>query len=323
MKRMVGYTAGVFIAVGFLLLAAFSYFIYAPLPRQPQLSGRATTKTLQAGAHVRSYLEYVPANLPPDAPLLIVLHGRLMTGEMMREMTGYEFDRAADREHFAVIYPNGYGRTWHDCRKDRIAQGAHEHVDDVAFVRMLIAAEHASRDINLRKVFAVGFSNGGHMAMDLALEKNSPVAGVAIFAAGMPVRNESTCPFDTPTPPVMLVEGTQDPIIPFNGGEANLLGFEKIGNELSALATAKAFVRRDDIRAPETTTDLPHRDADDPTSIQKLSWLRDGKPYVVLYKILGGGHVIPEPDYRFPRLFGRTSRGMDGPAQAVAFFLHR
>ena len=323
MKRMVGYTAGVLIAVGFLLMAAFSYFIYAPLPQQPKLTGHATTRTLQVGAHLRSYLEYVPANLPPNAPLLIVLHGRLMTGEMMRQMTAYEFDRAADREHFAVIYPNGYGRNWYDCRKDRVVQGAHEHVDDVGFVHTLIAAEQARRGINPRKVFVVGFSNGGQMAMNLAMERQSPVAGVAIFAADMPVHAESTCPLDTATPPVMLVEGTQDPINPFNGGEASLLGFERIGNELSALATAKAFVRRDGIETPETTMDLPHPDADDPTRVQKLTWSRGGKPYVVLYKILGGGHVIPQQEYRFPRLFGRTSRGIDGPAAAVAFFLHR
>ena len=323
MKSMVGYTAGALIAVGLILLAAFSYYIYSPLPKAPRLSGHASPRTLQVGRHLRSYVEYVPAGLPRGAPLVIVLHGWLMTGEMMREMTAYEFDLAADRGRFVVLYPDAYGRSWYDCRKDRLAKAKQEHVDDVGFVRALIAAEQARRGIDPKKVFAVGFSGGGHMAMDLAEEYPSPVAGVAVFAANVPVRAESACPHDTITTPMMLVEGTDDPINPFHGGEESVLGLQNDGTEMSAMAGAEALARRDRIRTPDTRTILPHRDADDPTRVEKLTWWRDGKPYIVLFDILGGGHVVPQREYRFPRLFGRTSHDIDGPKQAIDFFLHR
>jgi polyhydroxybutyrate depolymerase len=322
-KGIAGYAATTFISLGLVLLAAYAYFLYSPLPAAPHLSGHATPLTMPMGPRVRRYIEYVPTDLPKGAPLIIVLHGRLMTGEMMREMTAYEFDQAADRNHFAVVYPDAYERTWYDCRKDHLAKAAREHIDDFGFVRALIAAEQVQRGIDPRKVFAVGFSNGGHMAMDLAARHPATIAGAAVFSASMPLRAETTCPLTGSTPPVMIVDGTSDPINPFQGGEVNLFGLQKVGDAMSATATAEAFARRDGIRAPEVTTDLPHRHADDPTRVERMTWSREGKPYIVLYEVVGGGHVVPQPEYRFPRLFGRTSGDIDGPAEAVAFFLHR
>jgi polyhydroxybutyrate depolymerase len=322
-NKSVSYTAAAFIGFGLVLLSAYAYFLYAPLPRVPPLSGHAKAHTMRIGTRVRQYIEYAPADLPAGAPLVIVLHGRLMNGNMMREMTGYEFDQAADREHFAVLYPDGYRRSWYDCRKDREETARLEHVDDPGFIRALIAKENADLKIDARKVFIVGFSNGGHMAMDLAEQSPSPAAAVAVFATSEPVRAESDCPQTTATPPVMIVDGTADPIDPFAGGKANIFGVQRLGAVMPVVASAEALAQRNGVQAAETTTDLPHRHADDPTHVRKMSWSRGGKPYVVLYEIIGGGHVVPQPAFRYPRLFGRTSQDIDGPKMAVAFFLHR
>jgi polyhydroxybutyrate depolymerase len=322
-NRVTRYAAMALIGFGLLLLTAYAYFLYSPLPKRPPLSGHANSQTMRIGTNIRHYIEYVPADLPAGAPLVIVLHGRLMTGNMMREMTGYEFDQAADREHFAVLYPDGYRRSWYDCRKDREETARLEHVDDPGFVRALIARENSDLKIDARKVFIVGFSNGGHMAMDLAEQSPSPAAAVAVFATSAPVRAESDCPQNTATPPVMMVDGTADPVDPFAGGKADIFGVQRLGTVMPVVASAEALAARDGVQAAETTTDLPHRHADDPTHVREMSWSRDGKPYVVLYEIIGGGHVVPQPAYRYPRLFGHTSEDIDGPALAVAFFLHR
>ena len=323
MNKAAGYAATAFIVLGLILLAAYAYFLYAPLPKRPPLSGNATSQTMRIGTRVRHYVEYVPAGLPAGAPLLIVLHGRLMSGNMMREMTGYEFDQAADREHFAVLYPDGYRRSWYDCRKDREEIARLEHVDDRGFVRALIAKENADLKIDAHKVFIVGFSNGGHMAMDLAEQSPSPAAAVAVFATSEPVRTESDCPQNTETPPVMIVDGTADPIDPFAGGKADIFGVQRLGTVMPVVASAEALAKRDSVQSTETTIDLPHRHADDPTHVREMRWSRAGKPYVVLYEVIGGGHVVPQPAFRYPRLFGPTSQDIDGPALAVAFFLHR
>jgi polyhydroxybutyrate depolymerase len=322
-NKIVGFGGVIFIGLGCLCLAAYAYFIYAPLPNKPNLPGHAATQTIRVEGHVRSYIEYVPAQLPPDAPLIIVLHGSLMNGKMMRRMSGYEFDKLADKNHFAVLYPDGYKHDWNDCRKADTDPARLEHIDDVGFMRALIAKEKARRKIDSGKVYVVGYSNGGQMAMAIAQQSQSPAAGIAVFGASLPAAGNSICPQSTSTPPVMIVDGTDDPVNPFHGGDAGVLGVVDAGDVKSALATAKEFVNRDDIHDAEKTRALPHRDANDPTWVREFSWSRGGMPYVVLCAVMGGGHTVPQPEYRFPRVLGRTSGNIDGPAAAVAFFLHK
>ena len=49
--------------------------------------------------------------------------------------------------------------------------------------------------------------------------------------------------------------------------------------------------------------------------------VRAGKPYVDFYAVLGGGPTVPQPYFRYPRLLGRTTADIDGPAEAISFFM--
>ena len=107
------------LVLGILVLVgiAYSYYWYSPAPPLPSLTATIRKSTVHVGGRDRSYLIYVPANLPPQAALVIVLHGSGMDGARMRLCTGYEFDRLADQHGFVVIYPDGYRRNWNDCRR--------------------------------------------------------------------------------------------------------------------------------------------------------------------------------------------------------------
>src|ERR1035438_1281647 len=138
---------------------------------------------------------------------------------MMRVATGFEFDSLADRNNFAVFYPEAYKGSWNDCRIHVRTAARLENIDDVGFIRALVAEAGLKFGVDANKVFAVGLSNGGHMALTLATQSPSPVAGIAVFGANLPTRDNSNCPQDTPTPPVMIVDGTDDPLSPYQGGE--------------------------------------------------------------------------------------------------------
>jgi polyhydroxybutyrate depolymerase len=193
MHRAVKLIALPFAGVLFIAIVVVAYFLFSPLPSLPQLTGQGKSVTVRVGERERSVLEYVPAKLPSGSPLVIVLHGSFMTGELMRRMTGFEFDALADKNNFAVFYPDAYKMNWNDCRIAGRFAARLENIDDLGFMRALIAEAKAKYGIDPEKVFVVGFSNGGHMAMTLATQFPSLVAGIAIFASSMSTADNSRC----------------------------------------------------------------------------------------------------------------------------------
>lgn len=315
--------AGIFGALTALVVAAFFYFVYSPVPAEPALSGGIATATIRVGERERSYLAYVPAKLAAGAPLIIVLHGSTMDGLQMRHWTAFEFDRLADAKGFVVLYPDGYKGNWNDCRKYGPTPAKKESIDDVGFINALIARYRDERGVDPAKVYLFGYSNGGTMAFRLAVEQPDRIAGITAVGANLPSsRDETTCPADGATSRVMLVAGTEDPISPFAGGEVTLFGFASRGSSISSEATAQAFAQRNGLMtAPvPVAVRLQHRNPEDQTSVDSRMWLRDGRPIVAHYVVNGGGHVVPQPGFRFPRILGRTTGDLDAPAAAVDFF---
>ena len=175
------------LVLGILVLVgvAYRYYWYSPAPPLPPLSATIRKSTVRAGGRDRSYLIYVPANLPPQAALVIVLHGSGMNGARMRLCTGYEFDCLADQHGCVVIYPDGYRRNWNDCGKYATFR-AKRNIDDMGFIRTLIARASIEQAIDEKQVFAFGYSNGGHMAFRLAVEAPDAIAAVTAVAASLP-----------------------------------------------------------------------------------------------------------------------------------------
>ncbi|MGI4736963.1 MAG: alpha/beta hydrolase family esterase [Janthinobacterium lividum] len=306
-----------------LLAAAMAYrhFIYSPAPKKPRLSAPVQPGTIRVGERERHYRTFVPAQRPAKAPLVLVLHGSAMSSKAMRPYTGYVFDELADQHGFAVAYPDGYKGNWHDCRRDTTFPAKTENIDDMGFLRALVGRLCAEHDLDPARVFAFGYSNGGQMAFRLAVEEPRLVEAVAATGANLPVPEASTCAQDGPTARVLVVSGTKDPISPFGGGEVTIFGFHSRGFTISARATVEEFARRNGLTATPVTTALPHQRPADPTSVEAVVWAReDGMPVVAFYPVWGGGHVIPQPNFRAPRFLGATSGDLNLPEQAVRFF---
>jgi polyhydroxybutyrate depolymerase len=264
----------------------------------------------------RSYLQYVPRNLKANSPLLFVFHGSGGDGEGMREITGAEFDVLADANSFVVIYPDGFQTTWNDCRKASPQPARRANIDDKGFIDAMIEKQVADNRIDRKRIFAAGWSNGGQLAYRLALEKPEQFAGVASISASRPTMENLACtPTDRPMA-VMIINGTSDPINPFNGGEVRI-GVSSLGTVLSSRETAQYFARLNGITKEPVTTRLPHRAPSDPTSVDQISWSEPGKPPVMLYAVNGGGHVVPNRVFDFG---GGQTRDLDAPVAIWDFF---
>jgi cytochrome o ubiquinol oxidase subunit II len=79
--------------------------------------------------------------------------------------------------------------------------------------------------------------------------------------------------------------------------------------------------QRNGITTAPAATQLPHLHKQDPTSVDSLTWSSgDHTPIAVLYTVHGGGHVVPQPAFRYPRMLGRTAGDLDAPSSALQFF---
>ena len=143
------------------------------------------------------------------------------------------------------------------------------------------------------------------------------LAGAAIVAATMPAPESFLAPTPAPAPvpvPILLVHGTDDPIVPYQGGRFSAFTrrvFKVDGTALSAPATARYLARRNGITTdPVVTTLAPARPAGrDRTWIEQSDYRQDGRPPVRLLTVHGGGHTVPGPG-RAPFFIGRTAHGV-------------
>jgi polyhydroxybutyrate depolymerase len=194
------------------------------------------------------------------------------------------------------------------------------NIDDMAFVKAIVARMHAADRIDPKKIFAFGYSNGGQMAFRLAIESPGDVMAVAAVSANLPVPDNFRCAPSGRTARVMLVDGTADPINPYGGGMVSIFHIWNRGLSISAPATAEHFAARNAVAAAPVTARLPHLHTDDPTSVDREIWSDGRTPVVAFYTVHGGGHVVPQPAFRFPRLVGRTTGDLDAPEAALQFF---
>lgn len=281
-------------------LAAYFRFIYAPAATKPNYPLEPVQ--LEVDGRDRQYQLYTPKTADRRAPLLMVFHGSMGDVATIRQRTGYRFEAIAPREGFLIAYPAGVGGYWNGCREAAAHIANVENVDDVAFVREMIDSLAESGRIDKARVYASGYSNGGHMAYRLAMEAPDLVAGIAPLAANLPTEDNLGCnPAGVPVRTV-IVNGTEDPLNPFEGGEMSFFGFGTLGNVRSSTDSARYFRALYGTGSAKATMVL----GDDRVYARIDELKLNGRPIVSLVTIQHGGHTIPQTLYRFPRLLGPT-----------------
>ena len=228
------------------------------------------------------------------APTIVVLHGALITAE--HTSSWYGFADAARKHGFAAVFPRGTALQWNDGR-DAWMSG----VDDVAFLKRLVR-ELSSRDVSdPERIYVVGISNGGMMALRMLCEASELLAGAATVIASMPAATGARCRPRRPVP-VIMFNGTEDPLVPYRGGGVGLGGWQ--GRVWSAEGTAAFLARANGCAAAsrEPFGDSSSRRA---VRIMRLDWRRcSSERGVTLYRIEGGGHQVFGHTNFFPLVLG-------------------
>ena len=303
--------------------ALLGYSMYSPGAEVPTLSGTLTKETIEVDGLTRTYRTYVPQGLAKGAPLIVVMHGSGENGAQIRTETGYGFDRAADRHGFAVVYPNAYEGDWEACSIVGRVSAKGLTIDDVGFLTRL--ADTLVRDVGVDpgRMFAAGSSRGGSMAMRLALEAPSHFRAVAAVSANVPTPDNFRCKPAEQSASIMIMNGTQDPLMPFDGGEVSLFGlFYKNGKVRSSRESGQYFADLNHIVGGPSTQRTTVADGG---RVEQLLWRNDRNVEVELVAIHGGGHGIPQPYRSRPRvvgalLLGPSLKEPNGPEMIWDFF---
>ena len=317
LRRVLTGVAGVLL----LFFGMAWWFLSLRLAPLPELGGTLSTESLSWESRTRSYQVYRPARLMPSPPIVFVLHGSAGDGDVARMLTAGEFDRIADQEGFLVVYPDGFDSHWNGCRAAGPYAANQLDVDDVGFFRSIVARLVAEDHADPAAVFATGISNGGHMAIRLALEAPDLVQGVAPIVASLPTDDNLACEDKGVGVAFLLINGTEDPMNPYGGGDVALYGVAgNRGGVHSTPATIETFARRAGYQGAAAVSNLPDVDPDDGSSIVQHQWAEEGRPEVTLLAVMGGGHSMPHPVQRLPRLLGHTNADINSPEVIWEFF---
>jgi polyhydroxybutyrate depolymerase len=284
--------------------------------RSPAVAGTAETIGLDHGGRDRRYHMHVPPHASNAAgmPLLVVLHGGGGSGEQVGEATGLA--EAGVRAGFVVVFPDGTGAlrnrllTWNSGGIDVYA-GEHD-VDDVAFVRAVVADVQKRVAIDATRVFAAGHSNGGMMCHRLAREAADVFCGIAVVEGAM---NFTDADAKSPIA-VLIVHGTADEHVRFDGGRPKAaIGRAGDRSDASVQDAVDYYVARNNLSGcPETKND---------GKVRTQTWANGNNGALTLpvrvIALEGGGHA-------WPGGAEKSRRGSDAPfpfdatAAILAFF---
>jgi polyhydroxybutyrate depolymerase len=265
----------------FLVSCLFIYF---------GVQAQLTTDSVLVDGHYRTFHFKKPG--APNSSLVFILHGSGGNGLNMAK-NAIKLEDKAQSENILLVYPDGYKKFWNECRKAATSVANQENIDEGAFFSKMIEHFASSYQIDPKRVFAMGFSGGGHMAYKLAITMPDKFKAITAVVANLPDTNNMDCIESRKPVAVMIINGTSDPVNPYEGGEVKASG-AIFGNVRSTQNTFNYWATTVNGYSgkPEKKI-LPDADPADGKTIEKYSYAKKGKPEVVLLKVINGKHDHP------------------------------
>lgn len=159
----------------------------------PAPSGYVTGKnrfTMQVDGDNREYYVHVPAryNANTATPVVFMLHGTSGDGEKFYNISGWK--EVGETENILTVFPsswryciidegvqktttkwNSQPSEWQPCAGERLR-------DDVKFLSMIISELKAKFNVDGKRIYLAGFSNGGQMAAKCTIEMSDKFAAI-------------------------------------------------------------------------------------------------------------------------------------------------
>jgi polyhydroxybutyrate depolymerase len=240
----------------------------------------------------RTYrLHLPPGGAVKPLPLVVSIHGAAADGLIQEVMTG--LSPLADKEGFAVVYPDGLSRFW------RVNSDA-----ELDFFKALLDELVKEKVAEPRRIYVCGMSNGGFMTAKLGVELGdriaaiAPVAGTAFGKNGDKVKRPV---------PVLYIHGDKDTFVNIEGRRV----YQSADDFVAWWAGQNVCDKPINKQLPD--------DKDDGCAVEVIT--HAGKAPVLYYKIKGGGHTWPGGSPLQPeRLLGKTCTEFNASEAIWQFF---
>lgn len=193
--------------------------------------------------YVRQYKVHIPPSYDPrvPTPTVFCIHGLSQTAVLFCTI-GSSMIEKSDKEGFILVMPNGYEASWNagTC----CGAASTEELDDVGLMRVIFAEVSKHVNIDRKRVYATGFSNGGFMSYRLACDAADIFTAVAPSAGGIGTNDLSAATWDlvesgsaigatnsasnftvcAPSRPISVLDlhGTEDGLVAFGFQHASL-----------------------------------------------------------------------------------------------------
>jgi polyhydroxybutyrate depolymerase len=262
-------------------------------------AGSTGTVTWSWQSRSRASRVHVPAGYSGagPVPLVVVIHGGGGTSSAIE--TSSRWSTLSDTVGCLVAYPQGLSldASGVDDPAGELAYWANDRgtrpdqfgIDDVGMIAGLVDDIAGAAELDADRVYAMGMSNGGMMVHRLGRDSARYWAGLCAVS-GSYTATPSVTPFAPSSPVSMLImHGTSDTIVPYDGGAVSGQGGAVIGAE----ASRDLWLGADGITAAAVVTDLPDTVSDGCTSRRFDQSGGEADTRVALIRIDGGNHSWP------------------------------
>ena len=296
----------------------------------------------------RTYVVRLPKGYDQERkyPVVILLHGMNQDAGDMERLT--RFDELADKDGIIAVYPSAMHGRWnvgvHPEPQRRMGPGPGPRrypgggypgggypgggyprryppggppggqrreenrpapADDIEFLNQMLDQMANKFSVDSTRIYATGLSEGGFMAMKVGCAMADRIAAIAPVGAAMP--KTMVCLPSRPIP-VVMVNGTSDPVVPHGGGTEHNQQLPVISVE----DTAKAWAKIDRCAEKPTQTKLPARQKGGmETKVDTFAGCQQGAQ-VVSFNIKGGGNTWPGGEqYEVEKQVGKTSQDLN------------
>ncbi len=222
---------------------------------------------------------------------MFIIHGSGGNGKNMIKRTSNLAQRL-DSENLVLVYPNGYKNYWNECRKSANSEANMIDIDEAAYFNCMIKYFQSKYKISDQKVFAAGTSGGGHMCYKLAMTMPGKFKAVTAIIANLPDNDNLDCSESKVAIPIMIINGTDDPLNPYQGGMMQS-GTFIMGNVRSTDRTFQYWASLAGYEGDPLKEPVPDTDPTDGKTIERYTYKEIGKPEIVLLKVIGGKHDYP------------------------------